>query len=296
MGKPVWTNYPISFYVAERGYLTGNESDIFMQLGPCHWQNIEGSLSYYESMPLDLDKFYTFHQELRRGAVGITELTYFVDSRSSLSGQNKIAGYQIMQIRKTANSFLYDLQNPDWADRRFGWSADFEIECSDVAKMRYDYESVGRELDEGELTRWWMKDISGLMTGIQFKKNEKLLGPYQFRAYLFWLIYPTHFIIDAYEAAHSYKKDKEKKSNQDLIATAINETLNEYIEQGIFKIAGDELMKAIHSRTDLEVSNVTLGRILASVGVTSKQNWTGKRDYFLDPLIKGDGEEGEKDD
>ena len=63
-------------------------------------------------MPLDLDKFYTFDRLIRNGAVGIDELQYFVEARTSGKYQNRVASYQIMQIRKTANSFFYTVQNP----------------------------------------------------------------------------------------------------------------------------------------------------------------------------------------
>lgn len=82
IGKPVWTNYPISFYVQEKDEFTGNESDQYRQESQCHWENADHTLSYYESMPLDMDKFYTFDREIRNGAVGIDELQYFVEART----------------------------------------------------------------------------------------------------------------------------------------------------------------------------------------------------------------------
>jgi hypothetical protein len=291
LGKPVWTNYPISFYVAERGYLTGKESDIYIQMGPCWWQNIEGSMSYYESLPLDMDKFYRFHQELRRGAVGITELQYFVEARTSIKEQNRLAGYQIMQIRKTANSFFYDVQNPKWVDNRFGWSADYEIECADVAKMRYDVRDLGgRYLDEGEITRWQIKDISGLLTGEPFNKTQKLLGPYQFDGWHFWKIYPTHFIIDAFEAMQSWKRDKEKKDKKDELATAIQAALNDLIDAGVPRIEASQLWAKIKTKTDQEVSPVVLGTVVASLGIEKK--WDGKFYwYYITESLKEEGEE-----
>jgi hypothetical protein len=293
MGKPVWTNYPISFYVAERGYLTGQESDIYMQLGPCHWVNVEGTVSYYESMPLDMEKFYRFHQDLRKGAVGITELQYFVEARTSIREQNRLAGYQIMQIRKTANSFLYDVQNPRWVDNRFGWSADFEIKCADISKMRYDAGAIGRYLEEGEFSRRWLKDISGLLTGIPFSDNEKIIGPYQFAAWNFWFIYPTHFIVDAYDAMHSLKKDQEKNDRESLMVDAINLALLDFINNDQYKILNEELFKAIQSKTTVELNNVVLGKVLSSLGVYKKPDGYGHYYYFLDKLKEEESSEAQ---
>ena len=76
--KPTWTNYPISFYVQEKDEFTGKESDQYQHISPCHWINTDNTLSYYESMPLDMDKFYTFDRLIRNGAVGIDELQYLI--------------------------------------------------------------------------------------------------------------------------------------------------------------------------------------------------------------------------
>ena len=90
----------------EKDEFTGNESDQYNHVEPCHWINADGSLSYYESMPLDMDKFYTFDRLIRNGAVGIDELQYFVEARTSGKYQNRVASYQIMQIRKLPIAFF----------------------------------------------------------------------------------------------------------------------------------------------------------------------------------------------
>ena len=65
--KPVWTNYSISFHVQEKDEFTGKESDQYEHVSPCRWVNTDGYLSYYESMPLNMDKFYTFDRLIRNG-------------------------------------------------------------------------------------------------------------------------------------------------------------------------------------------------------------------------------------
>jgi hypothetical protein len=270
-GRPVWTNYPISFYVSELGDITGNESKEFIPLGPCQWRNLDNTMSYYESMILDLDKFYTFDQEIRNGAVGIDELQYFVEARTSGRYQNRVMGYQLMQIRKTANSFYYTVQNPHWVDGRFGWSADYECKCQDVSKKSYDRRSIDHEIEEGEYSRWLFHDISGVLTGEPYQETGRDIGPFQFKGKEFWDIYPTHFIIDIFEAMEGPQRDKEKKDKETQLVQAITDVINESIAEKIYKISAPNLWKAIAEK-GIEVNSITAGKVLSSIGITHKQN------------------------
>jgi hypothetical protein len=266
-GNPVWTNYPISFFVSEKNEITGKESQEFVRVGVCRWLNMDGTVSYYESMPLDMDKFYTFNKKIRNGAVGIDELQYFVEARTSGKYQNRVLSYQIMQIRKTANTFGYTVQNPRWVDGRFGWSADFTCECYDLSKKNYDHRKLGRELEEGEYSRWTFRDISGVMTGIPYSENEREIGPYQFHSKVAWGIYPTHYVIDPIEAAKGPDRDKPKKDLDALIASTIELVANEYLEQGGTQIPANEMLDAINSRLPNSVSPRKIGSILSSMGI-----------------------------
>lgn len=284
MGKSVWTNYPISFYVVEVSaelYAQG-VSDQFIQVSHCHWINTDGTVSYYESMPLDMDKFYTFDREIRNGAVGIDELQYFVEARTSGKFQNRVASYQLMQIRKTANSFFYTVQNPKWVDNRFGWSADIEIKCEDLSAQSVDHREFGRELQEGEYGCLTPKDLSGVATGKQYSETGKDLGHIQFDAYKFWNTYPTHFIVDPEAAANSAnnvnpnaKKKKERQDAEAQFQAVVEEIVSEDIELGKSKIASKELWQRVADK-GINMPHNKAGEILRSMGIAAtntRGNW-----------------------
>jgi hypothetical protein len=294
--KPVWTNYPISFYVQEKDEFTGKESDQYQHISPCHWINADNTLSYYESMPLDMDKFYTFDRLIRNGAVGIDELQYFVEARTSGKYQNRVASYQIMQIRKTANSFFYTVQNPTWVDKRFGWSTDYECKCTDLSTQGYDRRGLGRDLEEGELGRWVIHDLSGIITGQQYQDTGKDLGPYQFEGHLFWDIYPTHFIIDPEAAATSAdninpaaKKNKEKADRDAGFAAAVEEIVSEEMALGNDQIATRDLWDRVEER-GIEIPHNKAGEILRSMGIIKTNS---KGEYYSFAVIRQNQRESE---
>lgn len=277
MGRQVWSNYPIAFYVREPN----------------------GGLTPYESHPLDFDKFYAFSREVRNGAVGLTELQYYVESRTSGRQQNRIMTYQIMQIRKTALSFLYDVQDRGWVDKRFGWSNDFDIECADIAKMSYDRSTVRDfpshildrgALREGAYVRFHLEDTSGVLTGRPFKRSHRFHGPYQFAGYNFWDIYPTHFIVDVYEAVHSYKKKSEKAEGMDALAGALESAINELLAEGVYEIPSPDLWEKTRGFLGKEFDSKTAGAILSNWGVTSRRlggvKFRGKLAYNIGALLE----------
>lgn len=276
-GKPVWTNYPISFFVVEP----------------------DGSLTYYESMPLDFNKFYAFSPLVRNGAVGVTELQYYVEARTSGKAQNRVATYQIMQIRKTALSFLYDVQDRSWVDKRFGWSNDFDIECADIAKLSYDrtsargypatvYDEYGH-LREGAFVSITIEDTSGVLTGTKYAKNNIDYGPYQFDAYNIWNIYPTHFIIDAYEAMNSYKtaiKD-EKTELKDIMANSLEKAINYFLNEGVVEVKAPDMWEKVQEIARQPLKPQTCGVIMKEWGIPKRQIGSNKIwAYDLGVLLK----------
>jgi len=262
-GKPVWSNYPISFFVVEA----------------------DGSLTYYESMPLDLNKFYAFSPLVRNGAVGITELQYYVEARTSGKAQNRVAGYQIMQIRKTALSFLYDVQDRRWVDKRFGWSNDFDLECTDISKLSYDRKSIQNyppkvldehgNLREGAYVRFFFEDASGFATGIPFSKFPKSYGPYQFAGHNFWDIYPTYFIIDAYEAMNSYKAKNEKQEARDFLANALEMAIDIFLKSNEYEVVAADLWRKAEEIAGGPLDHRNCGRQISEWGIPKRQ--VGKR-------------------
>lgn len=280
MGQTVWNNWPISFYVIEPECWDD-----------CHYHDNGntkfcakckvGRKTYYESFPLNFDKLYTFNSEISSGAVGITELQYYAESRTSLRGQNRMLSYQLMQIRKSACSFFYDVQNPKWADNRFAWSDDIKIFCHDLAKSNYDIASVGHEIAEGEFSHWTIRDISGVVTGDSYENTGKEYGPYQFDGYHFWNIYPTHWKIDVYDAVYSMKQKGEKADKQAAIGKAIELAINSFLEEGKTKVLASDMWARGSTLGKVTVDNVSGGKVLAGYGIEKKQNSKGKYVYDL---------------
>lgn len=279
-GKTAWTNYPISFYVIEEN----------------------GDLTYYESMPIDMGKFYSQSREIRNGAVGIDELQYYAEARTSGREQNRLGTYKIMQIRKSAMSFLYCAQDRRWVDKRFGWSNDFDIECVDVAKLNYDEGSVAYmpkgafdeygDLREGAISLLTLQDTSGVLTGTPYNKSHIEYGDIQFDGYWFWNAYPTNFEVNIYEAMYSYKKKSEKAGEMDDIAKALELAINEFVNNGQVEIVSKDLWRRASELGGIPISPVKAGQVLGSYNVPKRQKYGGAYAYdfstLVEPLAEGE--------
>jgi len=282
MGQPAWGNWPISFYVVE----------------PNCWDNckdhrcdlcFKGALTYYENMPINMDKVYTFNTELSDGAVGFTEFQYFVEARTSGRQQNRFLSYQIMQIRKSALSFFYDVQNEDWVDKRFGWSDDIKIYCRDLSKMNYDFDQVGRELEEGEYSHWKIRDISGIATGIPFKESGIEYGPFQFDGYNFWWIYPTRWKVDVFDAVYSLKQDSEKADKAAQVGKAISMAVNSFLDENKYKVLASEMWERATQLGGIPITPIAGGKVLSSLEIP-KGGQTSSGKYWYDlSVIDEDG-------
>jgi len=265
MGQPCWCNWPISFYVVEPNCWDNCQSRY------CHFC-YKGALTYYENLPIDMDKVYTFNDELSEGNVSFTEFQYYVEARTSGRQQNRFLSYQIMQIRKSALSFYYDVQNEGWVDKRFGWSDDIKIYCWDLSKMNYDYEQVGREIEEGEYSHWYVKDMSGVVTGVPFEKSGIEYGPWQFDCFNFWWIFPTKWKISVYDAVYSMKQDSDRADKQAQIGHAISEAINYFLEQKKYKVRSDLMWSKATELSGIEINPVSGGKVLASYKVPKSEN------------------------
>lgn len=277
MGQPSWDNWPISFYVVEPNCWDSCKS---RHCELCY----HGALTYYENHPLDMDKVYNFNSELSEGKVGFTEFQYYVEARTSGRQQNRFISYQIMQIRKSALSFNYDVQNEGWVDKRFGWSDDIKIYCHDVSKMNYDMEQVGREIEEGEYSHWRIRDISGVVTGLPFAETGIEYGPYQFDGFNFWWIYPTKWKVDVYDAVYSMKQNSDKSDRVAAIGRAVALAVNAFIDENKKHVPAAEMWQRASELGGIQVSPVEGGKVLASFDIPKRQKSSGKYEYDLSVL------------
>jgi hypothetical protein len=275
-GVEAFTNCPISFYVIEA----------------------DGSLTYYESHPLDLDKFVSFTAGYRKIVATITEMQYYVEARTSGRLQNRMAGYKIMQIRKEASDFFYDVQDQSWVDKRFGWSDDVNITCRDVSRMPYLGESVKGfpagmldqygNLKEGAVSLLSIKDISGVLTGAPYKETGMVYDNIQFDSWFFWDIFPTHFLIDAWEAYNSLKTPQDEKNQEkEAYLNALNGAIAEFLEAGDLKIDAKKLWSLTKEKLGKDVNTYRAGRILKDAGVTKKPDGYGNYIYDLSVFLPG---------
>jgi hypothetical protein len=272
MGKPCWSNVPISFFVREE----------------------DGGLTYYESMPLDVEKFSNFSPELRNGVVSIQELQYYVEARTSGRLQNRSMGYGIMQIRKTANSFFYDVQDQSWVDKRFGWSNDTDIECKDAAKLNIEidgelppgmFDEWGY-LKEGAVSLWKIWDTSGISTGIPAKESHEPIGEFQFDSWWFWGASPTHFIVDAWAAYNSIKsKSDVKKQEREELRGTLEQVISKLLQQGNSEVPGIEIWEGYKAITGKDIDKNTAGSIIKEAGIPIKLKGDGTRYYNISVLL-----------
>ncbi len=294
MGQPVWGNWPVSFNVVERDCwdacsLNANGTTNAY----CH-RCRKGHKTYYENMPLDFDKLYSFNSEISKGTVAITEMQYYAEARTSGGKQNRFLSYQLMQIRKSALSFHYDVQNERWVDNRFRWSDDIELHCSDVSKMNY----LGPDIEEGEIAHWRIRDISGILTGRQYDDSGIEYGPYQFTAWPFFHIFPTKWKVDVFEAVNSYKKHAEKNDERldrdARFGEVMRQALDYFLEQGEKEVAsGDIRRKATELAEDMPITALKVGQFLGTFGL-QKRISKGTTLYDLTPIYnalnQGDNE------
>ena len=289
MGQPAWCNWPISFYVMEDTCY--DKCDIKREYY-CPFCK-HGDLSYYENYPLDFDKLYTFNSELSGGVAGLTETTYYAESRTSGRGQNRVLSYQLMQIRKSALSFFYDAQDPETVDKRFAWQDDLKIYCADLSRMNYDEAEVGHELEEGELSHWKVRDISGICTGEQYKNTLIEYGPYQFDGYNFFHIFPTRWKIDVFEAINSMKQDTAMADKAAKLGNAVSAAINAFLDENTTKVMVRELAQRATILGNITISPNMLGTVLSAYKVPIKQDRSGanKGKYFYDisQFLNNDG-------
>jgi hypothetical protein len=272
MGKQCWSNVPISFFVREE----------------------DGGLTYYESMPLDVEKFSNFSPELRNGVVSIQELQYYVEARTSGRLQNRSMGYGIMQIRKTANSFFYDVQDQSWVDKRFGWSNDTDIECKDAAKLNVDIDGElpggmfdeWHYLKEGAVSLWKIWDTSGISTGIPSKESHEPIGEFQFDAWWFWGASPTHFIVDAWAAYNSIKsKGDIRKQERSNMTAILEQVISKLLQQGNAEATGPEIWEGYKIITGKDIDKNMAGSIIKEAGIPKRQGKGGDWFYTISVLL-----------
>ena len=288
-GQPAWCNWPVSFYCIEASCY--DKCDVKREYY-CPFCK-HGDLTYYENYPLDFDKLYTFNSELSEGAVGLTEAQYYAESRTSGRGQNRMLSYQLMQIRKSALSFFYDVQDPETVDKRFSWADDIKIFCADLSKMNYNEAEVGHEIEEGEFSHWKIRDISGVCTGVQYKASGIEYGPYQFDGFHFWHIFPTRWKIEVSEAINGMKQESAESDKAKKLGNAVSKAINAYLDEGVTKIMVRELAQRATILGNVTVSSVALGAVLSAYKVPVKQEGKGvnrgKYYYDITQFLNNDG-------
>jgi len=285
MGQTVWANWPVSFYVVEQDCWDSCSLNANGSTNAYCRRCKKGHKTYYENSPLDFDKLYSFNSEISKGTVAITEMQYYAEARTSGGKQNRFLSYQLMQIRKSALSFLYDVQNERWVDNRFRWSDDLELHCADVSKMNY----LGPDIEEGAVAHWRIRDVSGVLTGKLYDESKMEYGPYQFTAWPFWSIYPTKWKVDVFEAVNSYKKhtemNNEKLDKDARFGEIMRQTLDYFLDQGVHDINFNEIRrKAMELGGDgVPFSPVKVGQFLGVFGLQKRKS-KGSTIYDLTPI------------
>jgi hypothetical protein len=160
--------------------------------------------------------------------------------------------------------------------------------------MNYDINSVGHELEEGEISHWMVRDISGVLTGVEYEESGMEYGPYQFDGFHFWHIYPTRWKIDVYDAVYSMKQNGDKADRDAKVGKAVELALNYFLDEKRYKVQGSEIWAKATELGGIEVTPVAGGKVLSAYGIEKKQNSKGKWIYDLSVLLEVQENEGLK--
>jgi uncharacterized protein Veg len=147
--------------------------------------------------------------------------------------------------------------------------------------MPYDWRGLGHRLEEGEISHWVLRDLSGILTGRPWSETERSIGPYQFEGKRLWNTYPTHFIIDVFQAMAGPDRDKVKREKETELVNTVELVANEYLEGGGTSIPADEFLNAINGRLSKPTTNIALGKVIGSMGI-KKQKRGGHNQFVYD--------------
>ena len=110
-----------------------------------------------------------------------------------------------------------------------------------------------------------------------------VVGTHQFEGWPFWNTYPTHFIVDIFEALAGAKRDQAKKDSQAQLGAAITDILNKMLDNEVKEVDAQEMWRMLAER-GVTVDHGNVGRALSSMGIRKTRSWRGNYIYLLDSV------------
>lgn len=187
MNNKVYSNYPVKFL-----YRSPIEDNKVITL---------------ESLPLNMEAFYTFDDALNNSWVFIDEIDQWYDRQDWAAITQKLMNKAITQIRKKKMNMMATLQDLDWLNSRGQFQADIHVKCREAAFSPWG-RRLGLDLGEASFTSWM--DLSGVMTGYQYKETGRDFRN-TFWGKRFWNYYNTNFQFNPLEQQTKYKLKRKEK-------------------------------------------------------------------------------------
>lgn len=181
MDSRVWSNFPVGFNFRS----------------PLE----EGKVVHLETLPLNMEAFYTFDDDLTNGWVYIDEIDQWYDRQEWMAVTQRLMNKVITQIRKKKLNLMATIQDISWLNSRGQFQIDIIIGCREAA-----FSPWGRKmgLDLGEASFVAFKDKSGIMTGYTFDESGRTFNKI-FWGKRFWNFYDTDYQFNPLETATKYK-------------------------------------------------------------------------------------------
>jgi len=221
----VWSNYPVKI-----SYAPADDGIIY------NGSNIPALL---KTNDLDVERLYTFAQEMREGYLFIDELDLIADKQDWQSGGQKLLMAILRQIRKRHLSMTGSIQSMSWLNPRFIFHLDTTISCKDAAATVWGQDN---NVDSGDMTFLKAKDMSGINTGNSYEETGQIFES-RFKGKRIQQFYDTDQEFNPFEHMVRYTvKRKQKEINpfaketeeqEEREATGINEAIAEILRERI---------------------------------------------------------------
>lgn len=182
-GENVWSNIPIEF----------------------EYEDIDGSITRYESMPLDMNALYTFEKSLVLGTIFIDEIQLWASSANSRAVAARLMADSLTMIRHRGLNFFFTIQNYQRLTGAFKDQVDMWVSCFDL------YFRYRRDLTKGTVIAQRYHDMSGMFTGHAYGEAQQYdTFPMIFHAKAFWDIYDSYADYNPLEAGRGLAIDRDK--------------------------------------------------------------------------------------
>ena len=261
-GKTVISNYPVKF----------------------SFQDEDGQVRHYESIPLDMQALVTFDKSIKDGIILLDEFNLWCNSRTSGTIANRLLSIIFQMIRKRHLSVYIACQDFRTLDKNIRFQTDIICECFDLS-FRYPNLKPGTHISQ------MITDYSGIVTGRALYKGDDAFAWQRntktriLHAYKFWNVYETYTEFDPFAAMTKYTmKPKQMVINvnddggyrgveaEETVKMMMREFREAYPEKTTFPA---EEMSEMMASYGVEGDPRMLGKLLKKVGFNYKQTRKG---------------------